>query len=70
MRLQQIANNLLSSALKHGPGKPVELGVPEIGGDKVRFNLRDHGIGIAPEPGPHLRALRVGAQLGGFGLGL
>ncbi len=73
MRLDQVVTNLLSNALKYGPGKPVHLRVePQEG--RVTLTVRDEGIGIHPE---HL--LRIFDKFeravserhyGGLGLGL
>ena len=66
--------NLLSNALKYGAGKPVELRVRARRTGSARLEVRDEGIGIAPEDArAHLRALRARRApwyLGGFGLGL
>ncbi|MGA8133129.1 MULTISPECIES: ATP-binding protein [Pseudomonas] len=46
--------NLLDNALRHTPGDaPVELNVETIG-NRVRFQVRDHGPGIAPDDLQHL----------------
>ncbi|HZX41848.1 MAG TPA: HAMP domain-containing sensor histidine kinase, partial [Myxococcaceae bacterium] len=48
MRLEQIATNLLSNALKYGSGKPVQLRVDEQGPGQVVLSVRDGGIGMEP----------------------
>jgi PAS domain S-box-containing protein len=73
MRIEQVATNLLSNALKYGPGKPVEVSVTEVDG-RARLEVRDHGIGIAPENrarifGRFERAVSA-RNYGGLGLGL
>ena len=63
--------NLLDNALRHTPGDaPVELNV-ETMGNRVRFQVRDHGPGIAPDDLQHLtqRFWRHSAS-SGCGLGL
>lgn len=71
-RLEQIFSNLIDNARKYAPG-PLEL---ELHGtdDAVRFSVRDHGPGIAPEELPRLflRFARAHApdDTRGFGLGL
>ena len=73
LRLDQIVTNLLSNAMKYGSGEPIEVamtGTPEA----VRLEVRDHGIGIAPEHQSRIfdrfeRAVS-GRHYGGLGLGL
>jgi PAS domain S-box-containing protein len=73
MRLDQVVTNLLSNALKYGPGKPVHLRVETQEG-RVTLTVRDEGIGIHPE---HLSRIfdkfeRAVSErnYGGLGLGL
>ena len=73
LRLDQIVTNLLSNAMKYGTGQPIEI---TVGGspDTVRLEVRDHGIGIAPEHQSRIfdrfeRAVS-GRHYGGLGLGL
>jgi PAS domain S-box-containing protein len=47
MRLGQVITNLVSNAIKYGPGKPIEV-VARAAGDKAVLSVRDQGIGIAP----------------------
>jgi PAS domain S-box-containing protein len=47
-RLDQVLTNLITNALKFGPGKPVEIGVI-ADGEGLVMTVRDYGIGIAPE---------------------
>ena len=47
-RLQQVATNLISNAIKFGEGKPITVHVSEEGG-VTAFSVTDQGIGIAPE---------------------
>ncbi|MGZ3480599.1 MAG: sensor histidine kinase, partial [Myxococcaceae bacterium] len=48
MRLEQIATNLLSNALKYGAGKPVQLRLEEEGPAAVVLSVRDAGVGMEP----------------------
>lgn len=72
-RIEQVVTNLLTNALKYGAGKPVEITVREQGREAL-LEVRDHGIGIAPEDQERIfrqfeRA--VGAsEVTGLGLGL
>ncbi|WNG53698.1 PAS domain-containing protein [Archangium gephyra] len=73
IRLEQVVTNLLSNALKYGAGKPVRLKVSSDG-TGARLEVRDEGIGIAPESLPRLfgrfeRAVSD-RHYGGLGLGL
>lgn len=47
-RLEQVAGNVLTNALRYGKGAPVEITI-EPDAAAVRFSVRDRGIGIAPE---------------------
>jgi PAS domain S-box-containing protein len=72
-RLEQVLTNLLSNALKYGGGRPVGVRLwPD--GERVRLEVRDEGIGIAPEALPRIfekfeRAVSD-RHYGGLGLGL
>jgi len=72
MRLEQVIDNLLSNAMKFGPGQPIHLAVTKSAGG-ARLIVRDFGRGIAPEDQGRIferfeRA--VSENYGGFGLGL
>ncbi|HEX5745008.1 MAG TPA: ATP-binding protein [Archangium sp.] len=72
-KLEQVVTNLVSNALKYGAGAPVEVQVHSSGAMAL-LEVKDHGIGIAPEDlerifGKFERAVPV-RQYGGFGLGL
>ncbi len=73
LRLEQVVTNLLSNALKYGAGKPVRLRV-SADATCARLEVRDEGIGIAPESLPRLfgRFERAVSErhYGGLGLGL
>jgi signal transduction histidine kinase len=47
-RVDQVATNLLSNAIRYGLGKPIAVGV-EGNGAHYRFWVEDQGIGIPPE---------------------
>ena len=47
-RLQQVATNLISNAIKFGEGKPITVHVSEEGG-VTTLSVKDLGIGVAPE---------------------
>jgi PAS domain S-box-containing protein len=73
LRLEQVVTNLLSNALKYGPGKPITVQV-EGAGEQARLTVRDEGIGIEPQ---HLARIfekfeRAASErhYGGLGLGL
>jgi PAS domain S-box-containing protein len=72
-RVEQIATNLLTNAIKYGKGKPIDVTVSREQ-DVVRLVVRDHGIGISPED--QLRVFQrferavSSRHFGGLGLGL
>ena len=73
IRVEQILANLLSNAMKYGPGKPVEVTVATAG-DTATIAVQDHGIGISQVDierifGRFERAVSV-RHYGGLGLGL
>ncbi|MDY7227244.1 protein kinase domain-containing protein [Hyalangium rubrum] len=73
MRLEQVVGNLITNAMKYGAGKPIEVTI-EGGPTDARIQVRDHGIGIAPEDTERIferfeRAVSV-RHYGGFGIGL
>ncbi|MDP2274938.1 MAG: ATP-binding protein [Archangium sp.] len=49
MRLTQVLNNLVNNAIKFTDAGEVRICVKMQGGKKVRFEVRDSGIGITPE---------------------
>lgn len=73
LRLEQVLTNLVTNALRHGAGKPVDIQLEQTGGS-VRLVVKDEGTGIAAEQLPLLfgRFQRLGSQppSGGLGLGL
>jgi PAS domain S-box-containing protein len=70
-RLEQVVNNLLSNALKFGRGKPIEISV-DGDADVARFEVRDHGGGIAAEEQEKIfeRFQQGAGATTGVGLGL
>lgn len=73
MRIEQVLANLLSNAIKYGGGRPIEVGLRQVG-RKVEISVTDHGIGISAEDQRRVfdrfeRAVSL-RHYGGFGLGL
>lgn len=66
--------NLLSNALKFGPGRPIEVSVELEPGSLVALRVQDHGPGLSAEERGRLfeRFGRASSprHYGGFGLGL
>ena len=75
-RIEQILRNLLSNGIKFTEQGSVSLHVAAEGGDQVRFDVRDSGIGIDPSQHEHIfEAFRqadgtISRRFGGTGLGL
>jgi PAS domain S-box-containing protein len=74
LRLGQVLTNLLVNAVKFGQGKPISVTVDEDGAGRAVLEVRDQGIGIAPEHqarvfGRFERAVPA-EHFGGLGLGL
>lgn len=71
LRLEQVATNLLTNALKYGGG---HVEVRTQGGTEARLVVRDHGVGIAAEDRERIfqpyERLRSAASEDGAGLGL
>jgi two-component system OmpR family sensor kinase len=71
--VEEIADNLLTNALKYGAGKPVEVSLAREG-DYACLRVRDHGIGISAENQARIFARFERAvtrsEHGGFGIGL
>lgn len=71
--IDRVVTNLLSNALKFGPGEPIEVAV-DVDQANARLSIRDHGIGI--EPGGLRRIFHrferaaSSRNYGGLGLGL
>jgi signal transduction histidine kinase len=73
-RLDQIITNLVSNAMKYGPGKPIEISLDGSDAGAALLVIRDHGIGIAPSDQDRIfqRFERAVSErhYGGLGLGL
>ena len=77
-RLSQVLNNLVNNAVKFTHEGHVALSVSQLAQDdgvyQILFEVRDTGIGIAPEKLPQLfgdyTQVHEGNQYGGTGLGL
>ncbi|MEO7110460.1 MAG: response regulator [Polyangiaceae bacterium] len=76
LRLEQILKNLLSNALKFSESGEVTLTVAPADGSRIRFSVKDSGIGI---PAEHLNSIfeafrqvdaTIQRKYGGTGLGL
>jgi len=72
-RIEQVITNLLSNALKFGPGHPIEIHVRNAG-EVAELAVRDYGLGIDPARQRFIfdrfeRAVSA-AHYGGLGLGL
>jgi signal transduction histidine kinase/CheY-like chemotaxis protein len=75
LRLKQILTNLVSNAVKFTDRGAVRLAVGSRPGDRVRFEVRDSGLGMSPEQLGRLfhafQQLKHGTNhRGGSGLGL
>jgi signal transduction histidine kinase len=72
-RVEQVLTNLLTNAARYGAGRPVRVRVWEDGG-RAHLEVRDQGIGIAPEHHARIfqrfeRAISAN-EVSGLGLGL
>lgn len=74
-RLEQVANNLVSNAIKYSPdGGRIDLRVERVG-DRAVLAIEDEGVGIASEDlatifQPFRRGARLREAVPGLGLGL
>src|SRR3990167_4640164 len=70
-RIEQVVINLLSNALRYGAGKPVEVTLTASSG-VARIEVRDWGIGIAPDAQRRIfdQFVRVADPAAHTGLGL
>ncbi len=72
-RLEQVLSNLLSNALRYGPGQPVEVTVAVHEG-QAQLCVRDHGEGVSAEEQQRIfQQFERGAgaaRVAGLGLGL
>jgi len=73
LRLEQVVDNLLSNAVKYGKGRPVEMTVSRDG-LTARLEVRDQGVGVAPEDQARLfdrfERVRLDRSVAGYGVGL
>lgn len=73
MRIEQIATNLLSNALKYGAGHPIRVSLTESARN-VQLVVDDEGVGIDPKDLPRLfgrfERASTGLTFAGLGLGL
>jgi signal transduction histidine kinase len=74
LRIEQVASNLLSNALKYGAGKPVEI-IVRADAATAWLVVRDRGIGMTPAErerifAPFVRADSVRRRYEGLGVGL
>jgi len=72
-RLDQVITNLLTNALKFGPGHPIDIRIRNVG-EAAQLSVRDYGVGIEPARQPFVfdrfeRAVSS-KHYGGLGLGL
>jgi signal transduction histidine kinase len=75
LAIEQIVSNLISNAIKYGAGAPVEVELREASDGIVILEVRDRGIGIAPEDqerifGRFEQGATPGGRSAGFGVGL
>jgi PAS domain S-box-containing protein len=73
LRLEQIIDNLLSNAVKYGQGRPVDITV-STDGTTATLEVRDQGVGVAPEDQERLferfERVRLDRGVTGYGVGL
>jgi len=73
MAMEQILENLLSNAIRYGPGRPVEVAFASDG-EVARLSVRDEGMGISKGDQAKIferfHSLPRTAPHGGFGIGL
>jgi signal transduction histidine kinase/tetratricopeptide (TPR) repeat protein len=73
LRVEQVMINLLTNALKYGPGKPIEVRLSNLPG-AAQIEVQDQGIGLDPRDAARIfdrfeRAVSA-SHYGGLGLGL
>ena len=73
MAVEQILENLLSNAMRFGPGRPVEVSLGSDG-EVARLSVRDEGVGISDCDQAlifeRFHRSRRAKPTGGFGIGL
>jgi two-component system OmpR family sensor kinase len=71
--IEEVAENLISNAIKYGDGKPIEVTLARDAGE-LRLRVRDHGLGISAADQARIfeqfERLVTGRATSGFGLGL
>jgi len=71
--IEEVAENLISNAIKYGNGKPIEVTLTRDAGN-VRLQVTDHGLGISAGDQARIfeqfERLVTGRPTSGFGLGL
>ena len=71
--IEEIAENLISNAIKYGDGKPIDVMLARDAGE-IRLQVRDHGLGISANDQTRIfeqfERLVTGRPTSGFGLGL
>ncbi len=76
VRVRQILSNFISNALKFSSGGSVEIRLLRRGGDRLRFEVQDHGPGLDEDAQAHLFEpfaqpdRQAARRAGGTGLGL
>jgi signal transduction histidine kinase len=70
-RIEQVLTNLLTNALRHGAGRPIEVELTRSG-ERAVVRVRDHGDGVAPQDRERIfdRFERASSPSGVAGLGL
>jgi signal transduction histidine kinase len=69
-RFEQIVNNLLTNAFKYGEGRPVHVGLADLG-DKISLTVQDSGPGIPDKDQEQIfKQYNRGSAPHGDGLGL
>ena len=73
LAVEQIIGNIISNAIKYGDGKPVQVNLAREG-ERVRLEVKDHGIGISAEDQARIfgrfEQVVTGQHRTGFGVGL
>lgn len=71
MRMDQVATNLISNAIKYGEGKPISVTVDGAGAEVI-LAVKDHGVGIDHQDQEEIfsRFSRLESEPGISGLGL
>jgi len=71
--IEEVAENLISNAIKYGDGKPIDVTLARDAGE-IRLQVRDHGLGISANDRARMfeqfERLVTGRPTSGFGLGL